>query len=60
MRKDGTRFWATMMISAVRDPSGNSVGFIKIIRDFTDRKLAHDRLEESNERLRSVVNNVVD
>ena len=35
MRKDGTRFWADVLITALRDPSGNLTGFAKVTRDMT-------------------------
>ena len=38
LRKDGTRFWANVVISAVRDASGELVGFAKVTRDLTDRR----------------------
>jgi PAS domain S-box-containing protein len=46
VRKDGTRFWANVVITALRRPSGELVGFAKVTRDLTERK----KLEE--ERLR--------
>jgi PAS domain S-box-containing protein len=44
LRKDGTRFWASVIITALRDESGVLRGFGKVTRDVTDRKLAADRL----------------
>ena len=38
VRRDGSRFWADVIITAVRDAHGNLVGFIKITRDLTERK----------------------
>jgi len=38
LRKDGTRFWANVVISAVRDASGQLVGFAKVTRDLTERR----------------------
>jgi len=40
MRKDGTRFWASGMLMALRDEAGQLRGFLKIVRDFTERKQA--------------------
>jgi PAS domain S-box-containing protein len=37
LRKDGSRFWANVIITAVRDDEGNLIGFGKVTRDFTDR-----------------------
>jgi PAS domain S-box-containing protein len=42
VRKDGSRFWANVVISAVRDSSGALVGFSKVTRDLTDRRRAED------------------
>ncbi len=42
IRKDGTRFWANVVISAVRDRRGELVGFSKVTRDLTERKLAEE------------------
>jgi PAS domain S-box-containing protein len=42
LRKDGTKFWANVVISAVRDDQGKLVGFSKITRDLTDRRRAED------------------
>jgi formate hydrogenlyase transcriptional activator len=43
VRRDGTRFWANIVITAVRDPaSGDVTGYAKVTRDFTDRKRAEE------------------
>ena len=42
VRKDGSRFWANVVISAVRDERGQLVGFAKVTRDLTERKQAED------------------
>ena len=42
VRKDGSRFWADVVITAVRDKSGELTGFAKVTRDFTDRKRAEE------------------
>jgi PAS domain S-box-containing protein len=44
VRKDGSRFWADVLITAVRDPAGGLLGFAKITRDVTERKRQDDRL----------------
>jgi PAS domain S-box-containing protein len=46
LRKDGTRFWASVIITALRDGSGELRGFGKVTRDITDRKLAAEQLAE--------------
>jgi len=42
LRKDGSRFWANIVLTAVRDSSGEVTGFAKVTRDFTDRKRAEE------------------
>jgi PAS domain S-box-containing protein len=42
IRKDGSRFWANVVISAVRDERGELIGFAKVTRDLTDRRRAED------------------
>jgi len=42
-RKDGTRFWANVVITAIREETGELLGFGKIIRDMTDRREAEIR-----------------
>lgn len=42
VRKDGSRFWADVVISAVRDPGGQLTGFVKITRDLTERRAAEE------------------
>jgi len=44
LRKDGTRFWASVVITAIRDASGALVGYGKVTRDLTERKRAEDEL----------------
>jgi PAS domain S-box-containing protein len=46
VRKDGTRFWASGVVTPVRDGAGALLGFIKVMRDMTERK----RLEEERDR----------
>jgi PAS domain S-box-containing protein len=50
-RKDGTRFWANVVIDAIRDPSGRLLGFAKITRDITERRNAQIALERTREAL---------
>ena len=54
VRKDGSRFWANVMITAVRDAEGKLVGFSKITRDFTERRKAEEAVHLSEERFRSL------
>jgi PAS domain S-box-containing protein len=50
-RKDGTRFWASVVIDAIRDESGELIGFAKVTRDLTERRQAQLELEQSREQL---------
>ena len=59
-RKDGTRFWAYVVIDTIRDASGNLVGYAKITRDLTERKLAEEALRQSEEQLRLLIQGVTD
>ncbi|HVB88328.1 MAG TPA: PAS domain S-box protein [Candidatus Dormibacteraeota bacterium] len=54
VRKDGSRFWASVTITALRDPSGKLLGFSKITRDLTERKSADDALRRSEAQLRAI------
>jgi PAS domain S-box-containing protein len=51
IRKDGSRFWASVTITAVRDPDGELVGFAKVTRDTSERREMLSRLEEANHQL---------
>jgi PAS domain S-box-containing protein len=53
MRKDGSLFWANVLITAIRDSSGTLTGFAKIVRDVTERRASEQRLYE-RERLASL------
>jgi PAS domain S-box-containing protein len=51
IRKDGSRFWANVIVTAIRDEQGNLMGFSKITRDITERKAAEDALRDSYKEL---------
>ena len=52
IRKDGTRFWGAVSISALHNQEGEIIGFSKVTRDLTEQKRAEDRLAASAEVLR--------
>jgi PAS domain S-box-containing protein len=60
VRKDGTRFWAHVVIDPIRSPSGKLVGFAKVTRDITERMRAQETLRRSEERFRLLVQGVTD
>jgi PAS domain S-box-containing protein len=51
VRKDGTRFLAHVVIDAIRDETGNIIGFAKITRDITERKRQQDALDQAHSAL---------
>ena len=50
-RKDGSRFWASVVIDAIRDDDGQLIGFAKVTRDLTERREAQLELERSQQTL---------
>jgi len=53
VRKDGSRFWANVVITPVRNSHGELLGFVKVTRDVTARKEAAERIENLNHELKS-------
>ena len=60
VRKDGTRFWASIVITALHATDGAFIGFGKIVRDMTDQRQAHEAVIESERRFRLLVQGVTD
>ncbi|MFN7091855.1 MAG: PAS domain S-box protein [Allorhizobium sp.] len=60
VRKDGTPYWAHVVIDAIRDPAGQLLGFAKITRDLSERKLAEAELKRSEEQFRLLIQGVTD
>jgi PAS domain S-box-containing protein len=51
LRKDGTQFWANVIVTALRDSTGSVRGFIKLTRDMTERREREEKLTKANELL---------
>lgn len=60
IRKDGSRFWANVLITALRDDDGTLLGFAKVTRDLTDQRESVEALRRSEERFRLLVESVKD
>jgi PAS domain S-box-containing protein len=60
IRKDGRRFWASTVITALRGDAGELKGFAKVTRDLTERRAAEERMRRSEEMFRLLVASVQD
>jgi len=60
VRKDGSRFWASVVIDPVLHEDGSVIGFAKVTRDVTEAKEAREALHESEQRFRMLVQGVHD
>ena len=54
IRKDGSRFWANVIITALRDKNGSLLGFGKVTRDITERKTAEERLHRQAQEIQEM------
>lgn len=52
IRKDGTRFWANVVITALFDDNGELIGFAKVTRDLSERKRHEEQLRQANQKLK--------
>jgi PAS domain S-box-containing protein len=60
IRKDGSRFWAHVVIDPIRDPAGGLIGFAKITRDLTEQKETQEALRRTEQQFRLLVQGVTD
>ncbi len=60
IRKDGSRFWADVVITAIRNQSGDLVGFAKVTRDLTERRQVEERLRDTQEHLTTTLYSIGD
>lgn len=60
LRKDGTRFWVNEIMTPLRAENGTHLGFTRVSRDLTERKLAQEAMRISEERLRLTMESIND
>jgi PAS domain-containing protein len=60
VRKDGTLLWANVILTAIYDEHGTLRGYSKITRDLTERRMQEQRLKESEENFRLLIEGVKD
>jgi PAS domain S-box-containing protein len=60
LRKDGSRFWASVVVDPIRDGRHRLIGFAKITRDISERRAAQEALKESERQFRRLVEGVRD
>ena len=60
VRKDGSTFWASVVITALRGPGGELEGYAKVTRDLSDKRLREEALRQSEEQFRLLLESVQD
>ena len=60
VRKDGSRFWASVVVDAIRNKDGKLEGYAKVTRDITERRAAQEAMRESERQFRLLVSGVTD
>jgi PAS domain S-box-containing protein len=60
VRKDGGRFWALVELDAMRNETGELIGFAKVTRDITERQVAQQTLREAASQFRTLIDGVTD
>jgi PAS domain S-box-containing protein len=60
VRKDGERFWASVIVDPIRDETGSLVGFAKVTRDITERREAEQAIADSAELARGIIDTALD
>lgn len=60
VRKDGTKFWANVILRTLRDDTGNLRGFAKVTRDITEQKRAEAAIREAEEKYRGIFENAIE
>jgi two-component system CheB/CheR fusion protein len=60
IRKDGSRFWANVVVTSIRDSDGKLIGYAKVTRDLTSQRQTQDQLRLSEERSRLMIAEVRD
>ena len=60
IRKDGTRFWANVVVNALRNAQGELIGFSKVTRDLTERRASEEKVRQIEERFKLMIGAVKD
>lgn len=60
VNKDGSHFWAETTVSFLRGPDKEAIGVLGLTRDITDRRQAHEALQQSEDRFRTLIDNSSD